>query len=190
MKRTKQITYLSAVIILIGSVIGAGIFFKNATIFKNAGGSIGFLIASWIVGGIGVIAIGVALVEVSSGVKDNSGMLGWLRKFAGPKASKYGTAYMLLILMPINYLTLPIYAAMSLQDAGLDLNEWLIAIVAFSIFLWITITAFLSMRFGEVSQWIYTFIKFIPLIAIFIISLVQSARSGVVGNIEANQLLD
>lgn len=45
-KKTKQIGYLTAMVISVGSTIGAGIFFKNNSIFANAHGQLGFMIAS------------------------------------------------------------------------------------------------------------------------------------------------
>ena len=75
--KNKKIGFFSAILLVIGSSIGAGVFLKNGEILSNVGGSYLLAIISWIFSIIGVICMGLALVEVSSvNTSDNLGVVG------------------------------------------------------------------------------------------------------------------
>jgi amino acid transporter len=71
----KKISFFSAILLVIGSSIGAGIFLKNGEILRNVtgSGSIGMALAivlsmiSWIIAIVGVMAMGLTLTELCSG---------------------------------------------------------------------------------------------------------------------------
>lgn len=166
-KKVKQISYISALTIIVCSTIGAGIFFKNSSIFNNAHGSLGLAIASWIVSAFGITAIGLALIEVSSASQTDKGILEWAKKFMPKKFSKFSANYMLLVYLPLNYVAMPIYAVMSIQDATNDTwmaNPWIVTLIAFSIFMWFAIMGFFSLKASEKFSWLFTVAKFIPII--------------------------
>jgi amino acid transporter len=71
-KRQKKIGFFSVVLLVIGSTLGAGIFFKNKEILNNNHGSIVLTFVSWIIAILGVMAMGVTLSELSSGSKENN----------------------------------------------------------------------------------------------------------------------
>lgn len=166
MNNTKKISYLSAIMIVVGSTIGAGIFFKNGSIFVNSHGSLGLTIASWLVAAFGILMIGLALIELSSASKKDRGILEWAKNFMPKSLSKYSTNYMLLIYLPLTYFMMPIYAVMSLQDAtnnAWTTNAWVVGIIAFGFFAWIATMGYLSTKVSEGFNWIFTIAKFIPL---------------------------
>jgi hypothetical protein len=43
--KAKQISFLSAIVILVSGTIGSGIFFKNATLFRIGQGNIEFVLS-------------------------------------------------------------------------------------------------------------------------------------------------
>ncbi|PAF54794.1 amino acid/polyamine/organocation transporter, APC superfamily [Mycoplasmopsis agassizii] len=179
MQKIKQISYMSALIIIIGSTIGAGIFFKNRNIARYAQGDLGFIIASWIIAAVGVIFLALALIEVSSVSRDDKGFLAWIKKFNYRFFSRYTSSYMLLISLPLQFLTLPLFVVQTLQDAGgFQLNGWFVALIALGIFLWLSFMNFYSLRAGETLAWFFTFLKYIPLVVAPIIAYVASGNAA------------
>ena len=98
--KVKKISFFSAIMLVIGSSIGAGIFLKNGEILRNVQGSIVLSLISWIVSIIAVIAMGISLAEVTSANKNNNqGIIGWVKCFNTPfihKMTKYFMEIMLL----------------------------------------------------------------------------------------------
>ena len=193
MKKTKQIGFLTALMISVGSTIGAGIFFKNGTIIGNADGRLGFTIATWVIAFIGILAIGIALIEVSSKSKEgNSGLLGWVQKFMPKKISKFSASYMLLVYLPLNYVALPIYAVMSLNDAiqaggsGFAFEGYQTVLIGLGIFLWMAFMGFFKNKASKNIQWVFTVMKFIPLVMILIYSLTLVGDTGVQTKVTAS----
>jgi amino acid transporter len=68
----KKISFLSAILFVTGSSIGAGIFLKDGEIIKYAHGSIVLAIASWLIAFVGILAMAFALLEVLSAKSSNN----------------------------------------------------------------------------------------------------------------------
>lgn len=192
MKKVKQITYLMAIIMVVGSTVGAGIFFKNGSIFSNVGGSLGLMITSWIVAAIGVMALGLALVEMSSAVKSDGGMLEWARKFMPKKISKMSAGYMLLVYLPINYIAMPLYIVNTFQDAlqsldgNLILNGWLVGFIAFAFFAFAATLDRVAHSASEKMQILISWVKFIPLLIVIVFSIYVTSSHGIKTDITAS----
>lgn len=177
--KIKQISYLSAIIFVIGSTIGAGIFFKNAELLKMAQGDLFFVVAAWLVAAFGMMALGLALVEISSAQKSNKGILEWTKVFMPKFLHKTSQNYIKLIFIPVSLFTLPLYVVSTFEDVGLEIrNAWVVLAFGFFIFLWFISSSLLSIQFTEKQQWILTVIKFIPLIILPIIALTISSFTG------------
>ena len=189
MKKAKQIGFLTAIMISVGSTIGAGIFFKNATVFTNAGGSLAFTIATWMIAFIGVMAIGIALIEVTSASKDNGGVIEWVRKFTPKRMSKFSGSYMILVYLPLNYFGLPLYAVQSLADVvttyspGFHFAGYQTALIGFGFFIWLAFMSFFQFKAATRLQWVFTVIKFLPMILIIIFAVMHLAGNGAVAQV-------
>ena len=185
MKKVKQISYLTAIIISIGSTVGAGIFFKNGSIFSNVDGSLWLMITSWLVAGIGVLALGLALVEMSSASKKDGGILEWARKFLPKRLSKVSASYMLLIYLPLNYLAMPLYVVNTLQDAiqsidpDIKMNGGVVAAISMGIFLFTATLDWVKHKASESMQIVISWSKFIPLILVAVFALYATTQTGV-----------
>lgn len=184
-KKIKQISYLSAIMISVGSTIGAGIFFKNGSIFDNVNGSMGLMITAWLVAGIGVLALGLALVELSSASEKDGGILEWARKFMPKKLSKVSASYMLLVYLPLNYLAMPLYIVNTLQDAiqsidpDVEINGWYVGLMAFGFFMFAAFMDWMRHSASEKLQVIIAWVKFIPLIMVAAFAIYATTQSGV-----------
>lgn len=170
-KKVKQMSYLSMIIFVIGSTIGAGIFYKNKNIAALSHGQFGPVLATWGVAIFGIIALAVALIEVSSAQKTDKGTLEWTKLFAPKWFHKSSTNYMKYIFIPLTLFTMPIYVVSTFEDAGWNIHYGITALaVAFGIFAWFMVINLISFRFSEISQWVFTAVQTVPLIILPIIA--------------------
>lgn len=176
MKKAKQISYLSALIIIIGSTIGAGIFFKNGELSQQAHGNMWLVLSSWTVAGVGMLALGLAMVEISSASKNNGGTLELIKNFMPKWAAKAGKSYVQLLFIPITLVTVPIYVVETWQYAGMSTSSWGAWAMGLGVFLWISLISFISLKASERTQWVLTFFKFIPLIILPTIALCNAGN--------------
>lgn len=75
----KELGLLEAISIVIGVVIGSGIFFKPAIVAKNAGAP-GLGILAWVVGGIITIAAGLTVAEIAAAIPKTGGLYAYLKE--------------------------------------------------------------------------------------------------------------
>lgn len=175
-KKAKQISFLSAIVILVSGTIGSGIFFKNASLFKLGHGNIGFVLAAWILVAFGVIAFGIGIAEMSSKSKGSKGILEWTQKFLPKRAYLSSKNFLQIIFIPILLFALPIYATKAIGDIdGIYLTGWSAAGIAYAFFIWFAFMTYVSLRATEGFQWLTMIIKFIPLFVLPILSFVSKS---------------
>lgn len=178
----KKISYFTALVIMTGGTIGAGIFYKSKSILTNSHNDFVLAIISWLVAAFGIICIGLALVEISSIGKRDLGIISWIKTFTTKKIGKFCSLYMLLIYYPVSIITLAIYGVNAIEDAytigtGYPLfsNGYIPAAIALVICLWLFIISWLSFKITESLQWIFTIIKFVPIIILPIFAYIFAA---------------
>lgn len=182
----KKIGFISAIMIVIGSSVGAGIFFKSSTVLENSGSNLYWAIFCWVVAAFAVICMALALIEISSARNDNLSMIGWCKTFNGKyiyKACKY---FMTFIYMPFTFFFMPFYVILSFQDAltGFGLNnnfntpnDWAIwMVIALAISSWFIFSSGLSSKAANIQNWIITCFKFIPLVIVAILGFVLAGQ--------------
>lgn len=185
-KKIKKISSLSIIVIIMGGTIGAGIFFKNKTLSQMAQGDFGMVMATWGVGILAMISLALALVEVSSAQKTDRGTLEWVKLFCPKWIYNSSSNYIKWIFIPITLFTMPLYTTNALEDAGLNLGTsevWAI-LFAFGIFMWFMLINLFSLKYSEMSQWIFTLIQTIPLLAFPIYGFINAGavESGTILN--------
>ncbi|WKX02303.1 APC family permease [Candidatus Mycoplasma mahonii] len=81
-KTAKKMGFFTAVVMLIGTIVGSGIFFKNTDVFKfNDFSSIGILL-SWIIASIMTVSIAYSFSEINRTKNSKlSGFLNWSHKY-------------------------------------------------------------------------------------------------------------
>ncbi|EEM56068.1 Amino acid permease domain protein [Bacillus thuringiensis serovar monterrey BGSC 4AJ1] len=78
----KDIGFFAALTTVIGTVIGAGVFFKPTAVYGATGtASLGLL--AWIIGGILTICAGLTAVELSAAIPETGGMMAYLKRTYG-----------------------------------------------------------------------------------------------------------
>lgn len=191
----KRISFFSIVLIIIGSSIGAGIFFQSGKVLDYSGNNLIWAIFSWCIAAFAVLAMALALIEISSATLGNNlGIIGWCKKFNKKiiyQACKY---FMTYAYIPLTYFFLPIYAILTFQDglSGFDVsnnfntaNDWVIwMFVVIILSVWFIFSAGLSARFGNAQNTVITGMKFIPLVGAVVIGLVIVGVTKSVQNVD------
>ena len=181
----KKISSLSIIVMLIGGTIGAGIFYKNQELLSLAQGKFGIVLATWGVGIVGMLALAAALVELTTAQKSDRGILEWTRLFTPKWFHKSSANFTKWFYVPIMFFAVPLLTAQSLEEvfhkSGNDMpfhSSWVALIIAVSIFLWLSFTNLLSLKFSEISQWVFTVLQTIPLVVLPIIGFIHWGEMG------------
>ncbi len=183
----KKIGFFSAMLIAMGSSIGAGIFFKAQAVLKYSQGSFIFAILAWLIAAFAVIAMALALVEIASARNDNLSMIGWCKVFNSRTIYKASKNFMFYIYLPLTYFFMPLYVIMSFQDAmsaftngnwitfGTSADWFIWLLIAFIISLFFIFVSGISSRAGDIMNKVIMSIKFLPLAATIILGFVIAA---------------
>ena len=188
MDSKKKISFISALLIVIGGSIGAGIFFKASAVTENSQGSMLLAILCWIIASVAVIAMALALIEISSVRNDNLSLIGWNKVFNSRFIAKASKNFMVYVYLPLTYLFMQIYVIQSIQDAlgslvpsgkntfgavingyNIDWIIWSVIGLAMSIY-FLTIPTLWS-KVGDWHNKVILGIKFIPIVLVIVLGL-------------------
>lgn len=183
-KQQKKISFFSAILLVVGSSIGAGIFLKNQEILDNSFGSIIMVLISWALSIIAVICMGISLIEIAGASKNNNlGIVEWVKDFGNKFFFHAAKFFMAFIYLPINFFIMPYYVVQTIQDAfGWNNTPWWISfLIAFAIAIWFLVISGYSAKATNIQNWIITSVKFIPIVFAILIGFILIA-SGHGGN--------
>ncbi len=195
----KKISFFTSILVVIGSCIGSGIFFKSGSVLSSVQGSIVMAIFCWLFASFGVICMALALVEITSVRNDNLSIIGWTKTFNSRIVYKSCKNFITFIFAPLKYFFLPLYCIQAFQDgvAALYINsghpyngfgtnaDWaIIMAISIGISVYFIVANGISARMGGIHSYIISFVKFIPLsIAAVVGFLIFAMNNGnIVGN--------
>ncbi|MGL6125364.1 MAG: APC family permease [Metamycoplasmataceae bacterium] len=190
----KKISFFSAMLVVVGSSIGAGIFLKSRSVLDGSHGSLVLAIFTWLLAGFAVIAMALALIEIASARNDNLSLIGWCKTFNSRLIYKASKNFMFYIYLPLTYFFMPLYFIIQLQDgigvwshSSIATNgevsllpfsfgtsvDWLIwLLIAFAVMFYFTIVSGYSSRLGNIQNLGITAVKFIPLAVAAVIGFI------------------
>lgn len=168
MKREKEHYGLStAITMIVGIVVGSGIFFKSDEILKYTGGNIGLGVIVLCLGAFSIIFGSLTLTELSVRTEKNGGVIGYFADFVSPKmASGFGWFQMFVYYPTLNAViswVAGIYTCSLLGIESTLLNQ---VIMGYGIMCLFYLVNILSIKTAGYFQNITTFIKMIPLLGI------------------------
>ncbi len=191
-KKAKKISIASAINVVVGSTIGAGIFFKNKSIwvnsnYKDFSSTLTIAIFCWVIAGISVICLALSLLEVMSAQKGNKSLVGWSSTFNKKFTSSWSRWYMLVVYYPINYLAMPVYVVQQISDtSGFNFEWWQILLLAFAIYAFLQTISYYSTKAGNSLQIVLGFVKFLPIVIVPIFGFISaSSAATTVANISS-----
>ena len=162
---TPKLKIWTAISIVIGCVIGSGVFVKPGRVLVAAGDSNTALLA-WLIGGLLTLAGGLTLAEIAARIPKTGGIYVYMEELYGNVWGFVCGWVQSLIYGPALMSALSLYFASLLgQFIGLDPATSVKPIALFTLFLVCSVTAY-STVYGAVIQNVTTFIKLIPIAVI------------------------
>lgn len=171
-KKARKIGFFSALAILIGSVIGIGIFLKNGSVFlANDQNGYGVLI-SWIIAAVVSVCTAFSFAEVSSSEHSKAGLAGWAGKLIGRRAGYFIKVNMPFFYFSILMVTIFIFtgeALFSIFDTNNKVPFYWIVISSIVLFAGLVILNTFAFHASKQMQMVITIVKFIPIILVIVL---------------------
>lgn len=165
----RSLGFWSALSIVIGTIIGSGIFFKQASVLENAQSST-MAILAWILGGIITLMAGLTIAEIGAQMPYTGGLYIYIENLYGRICGFLAGWMQVIVYGPA--IIAAVAGFMSILTAnfcGLS-SVWRIPIAVIAI-LFVGLINFFSNKVGAAFSIITTIGKLVPIAAIIIIGL-------------------
>ena len=183
----KSINLVQGLSIVVGMIIGSGIFLKPAIVLKDAENPI-MALAAWILGGIITLASALTIAEIASNIPRAGGLYTYLEELYGERWGFLLGWVQTVISYPASVaaqaIAFSIYASYFIP-----MTDWQQRLLGIGVLALLLLLNILSTRCGAVIQVIATVGKLIPIAAILIVGLINGVsdgalgvRSGLIGN--------
>lgn len=173
----RSISLFQALMTVVGTVIGAGVFFKISIITAQTG-SASLTVFVWVLAGLISIASGLTVSELATALPVTGGPIKYIEYTYGPLLGFLFGWAQILIYFPANIAALSIiFATQFVSMTGWSTG--LITTLAIVLAVFITSLNFIGTKFSSKMQSITTVIKFIPLLLIIIFGLLSPAKESV-----------
>lgn len=174
-KEKKQYGIFSMISIIVGTVVGSGIFVKNQSLMEGTQSSL-LCIIGWIIAGLVVLSMMLAFVEISSisKLKNEQGTFkNWSNYLLGPKVSKFIGGYFTFIYFPLVLGSETIFATQEIFGLNENINWYVLWIgITLLSFIIISLAFFINSTWkkpGQVISGSGVFLKLIPLFSVILI---------------------
>ncbi|ADE19790.1 amino acid permease [Mycoplasma crocodyli] len=189
--KKKNINFFTGILIVIGSSMGAGIFFKSKAVLESNSYSLVFAIISWVIASLAIVMMGVSLLEISTKNKGNLSIVGWNHRFNKWMTYQMSKNFSLYINAALTYFFMPLYAIMSFQDGArifgfynfntkADWAIWTTIILIFNTYF--ILSSGLSSKWATIQNNVTLIFKFIAIISTIIIGFSIFAFQSKSGN--------
>lgn len=165
----RSLGLISSLSLVIGTVIGSGIFFKQAAVLDYAH-STNLALAAWLVGGLITMASGLTIAEIGSQMPHTGGLYVYLENIYGKFWGFLAGWMQIIVYGPTLIAALGSYLA-TLLVAFFDLPKTSTPLLAVIVIALIAAFNLLSNRYGAAFQVITTVGKLLPIAAIIIFGL-------------------
>lgn len=175
----KSINFVEALSIVVGVIIGSGIFLKPGVVLNNAG-SPWMSILAWVAGGIITLASALSVAEIASAIPKSGGLYTYLGELYGDVFGFLLGWVQTIISYPASVGALAIafasYSGYFLPMSGMQQKLLAVVILAF-----ILIMNVIATKYGGIIQTLATVGKLIPVISIIGFGLFSGAAPGFSG---------
>ncbi|WP_346937868.1 amino acid permease [uncultured Clostridium sp.] len=167
----KSVTFIEAIAIVVGMIIGSGIFLKPGIVFNDAGSPI-IGIMAWIVGGIITLASALTIAEIASSIPKTGGLYVYLEELYGEVWGFLLGWVQTVISYPASGAALAI-AFSTYATFFIPMNDLEQKLLAVGILVFVIIMNIISTKYGGAIQTISTVGKLVPIAAIIIFGLIS-----------------
>lgn len=181
----KKIGGFTTFAMLVGSVVGIGIFLKNHGVFKTTGFNPTTTIIAWAIAAVVCLFLSISYSRISSTAQSRAGLAGWIEKLGFHKFGRFVSFsfpvfYFGVLLPGMSYFVAELLlnivdaaAGTKLLSDGLGKHSTIGLIVGIGFIFYLaifTLNYYSLVASGWVSK-ISLFIKFIPLIAVVVMGI-------------------
>ncbi|MDR0297528.1 MAG: amino acid permease [Streptococcaceae bacterium] len=167
----RSLGFFPVLAMVMGTVIGAGVFFKAGTISSMTGNA-GLQLLVWTLGGLLSIAGGLTAAELAAAIPETGGLIRYIERGFG-KAWGFVTGWaQTLINYPAQIAALAtVFAVQFLNLFGMKQTTGAIVIIGILAALSVTLLNFISAKVAGTVQSVTLVIKLIPIVLIILIGL-------------------
>jgi amino acid transporter len=190
LERNKTLTYLNGLSLIVGLIIGSGIFSSPSQVNANAG-SPGASLIVWAVAGLLAWTGAASYAELGGAIPLNGGSQIYLSKIFGELPGFLFTWCAVLVLKPGSAAIISIifgeYVVRAFVGADVgDVSPWINKSVAFGGLLTVTLFNCISTRFATRIGDMFMFFKFVALLGVTVIGVIV-AVTGLSSGGDANE---
>jgi L-type amino acid transporter 9 len=170
----RSLSLFEGVALVLGTVIGSGIFASPGKVL-DAAGSVGLSLIVWIVGGLLSLAGALCYAELGTALPLAGGEYAYLSKSLGRPCSFVFTWTQFFVMKTTTQAIISIifanYLGRVLFGPSMEENDWRLKVIAISAIVLITTINCISIRWGSLVQVSCTVLKIAALIGITILGL-------------------
>lgn len=167
----KTIGLLDAMMMVIGIVIGSGIFFKTSTVLSDSGSPF-MSIMAWVFGGVIAMASALTISEMATAIPKTGGVFVYLKELFGEKTAFLFGWVQSLIYNPGVTAALSIIV-MTQAKFFIPLTPMQEKLLAMGLILFLTAINVLSTKVGSKVQTVATIGKLIPIVSIILFGFLK-----------------
>lgn len=171
-------TLLTTISMIVGIVIGSGIYFKADDILGFAGGNLSLALLSLVIASSGIVFGGLSLSELARRTTDSGGLANYMEKFVHPAFGATLGFFQSFVYLPS--LTAVVSWVGAIYTGQVLGAEWSLEMQIFMAFVYLTVLALLnifSRQLGGLFQTVSTGVKVLPLLFVAGIGLFWSGAS-------------
>ena len=180
-KEKKKIGFISAFSICFTSIVGIGIFLKNAAVGTNVGGNGVAWLFSWIITGLLSILLAFHFGKISA-IKSKNGITGlslWIHETTDVKNTwfkkissiNYGLFYHPILLISLSFFTTEFFIGIFKTVIDVEIHLGIYAIITICFLAFFILNNYFSIKFSSHISFVTSILKIIPLIMVIIIGI-------------------
>lgn len=180
-KVKKQYGLWTGIAMVIGIVIGSGVFLKAGGVLALSGGDLKISVLAWFIGGIIMVASGFCFAIFATKITKYNGVVDYVEKSTNKKVGYFLAWLMTTFYYPIVASIVALFAGsyfFKLIGANVGLTDWPNFVFALVILILIVVLNYLSPMLSSKLQISATVIKLIPIAVIAIVGLFASFIVG------------
>lgn len=175
----QSIGVLQGLAIVVGMIIGSGIFLKPSEVLKAAGNPV-MALAAWIIGGIVTLCSALSIAEISSNIPRAGGLYTYLEELYGEKWGFLLGWVQSVISYPASVAAQAIAFA-TYSAYFIPMGEWEQRFLALGVLGLLLVLNVISTRCGGIIQVVATIGKLVPVAAILGVGLFSGQAPGASG---------
>jgi len=165
----KNLSVFTAAAVVVGCVIGAGVFFKPYAIYQATGGAPGMGMLAWLLGGLMSLFGALTFAEVAVLIPETGGMVAYLSKAYGDKVGFLAGWMQVAIFYPA---FLAGYGVKVGQELGAFIGQQYKLPIAIAVIAFLTAMNVLGSKQAGALQVVSTVCKLIPLFLLMVFGFI------------------